>query len=185
MNLTEAAIAVRVQEERERRFRRLFETEFDYVWTSLRRLGVHSRDLDDIAQDVFVQVYRRLDEMDASRPVRPWLFAFAFRCASDWRRLARHRIETSIDTYEIPAPQPAADAAVTMAQERELVRQALQHVPLERRAVVILHDLDELPMKQIAESLGIRLFTAYSRLRVGRKEFADTVRRLRATRGER
>jgi RNA polymerase sigma-70 factor, ECF subfamily len=185
MNLTEAAVAVTVHEERELRFRRLFDTEFDYVWTSLRRLGVHSRDLDDIAQDVFVHVYRRLDENDASKPVRPWLFAFAFRCASDWRRLARHRIETSIDPNEKPALQLAADAAMTIVEERELVRQGLQHIPLERRAVVILYDLDELPMKQIAESLGIRLFTAYSRLRVGRKEFAEAVRRLRAARGER
>ena len=79
--------------DRRARFRALFENQFDYVWTSLLRLGVHARDVEDVAQDVFEHVHRRLDEYDRSRPIRPWLFAFSFRCASDWRRLARHRVE--------------------------------------------------------------------------------------------
>jgi RNA polymerase sigma-70 factor (ECF subfamily) len=185
MTLSEVGLAVTGHEERERRFRRIFEQEFNYVWTSLRRLGVHSRDLDDVAQDVFVRVYRRLDDNDASRPVRPWLFAFAFRCASDWRRQVRHRVEVALDPDTKATLEPAADATMTIAEERELVRQALQHVPFERRAVVILYEFDELPMKQIAKSLNIGVFTAYSRLRVGRKEFSDAVRRLLAARGER
>jgi RNA polymerase sigma-70 factor (ECF subfamily) len=170
--------------DRHARFRALFQRELDYVWTSLRRLGVHARDAEDVAQDVFVHVYRRLDDYDPSRPLRPWLFAFAFRCASDWRRLARHRVEAQEDPDRRPAGTTAADEVVARTQDRELLLQALEQIDLERRGVLILYELDETPMKDIAEALGIPLFTAYSRLRVARQELTAAVRRIRAQRGE-
>jgi RNA polymerase sigma-70 factor (ECF subfamily) len=165
-------------------FRTLFEREFDYVWVSLRRLGVHARDLEDVAQEVFVHVSRRLPEYDPSRPVRPWLFAFAVRCASDWRRLVRHRVEAPDGGAEFPSGAPPADVVVERAEDAALVMRALECVPIERRAVLILYEFDECSMKEIAESLSIPLFTAYSRLRTAREEFTAAVRRLRL-RGER
>ena len=66
-------------------FTGLFAAEFDYVWASLRRLGVNERDVEDIAHDVFLHVYRKLGSYDPKRPVRPWLFGFAYRAASDYR----------------------------------------------------------------------------------------------------
>jgi RNA polymerase sigma-70 factor, ECF subfamily len=170
---------------RRRRFRAVFEREFDYVWASLQRLGVAPRDLEDVAQEVFVHVHRRLDDYDPTRPIRPWLFAFAFRCASDWRRLARHRVEVMAGGAEFEAPTPAADEILARGQERALVSRALEHVEVGRRAVLILHDLEECPMTEIAEALGIPLFTSYSRLRVAREEFTVAVRRLRAQEGRR
>jgi RNA polymerase sigma-70 factor, ECF subfamily len=161
-------------------FRAVFQREFDYVWASLRRLGVHDRDAEDVAQELFVHVYRRLDDYDPTRPLRPWLFAFAFRCASDWRRLARHRVEAHEDPDHRPGQTLSADAAVERAQDHALVLQALDHVDLERRGVFILFELDQVPMKEVADALGLPLFTAYSRLRVAREEFTAAVRRIRA-----
>jgi RNA polymerase sigma-70 factor (ECF subfamily) len=180
-----AAAALPEQARRATRFRAMFHREFGYVWTSLRRLGVHERDAEDVAQDVFVRVYGKLDDYDPTRPVRPWLFAFALRAASDWRRLARHRTEASIDPDHQPSPTMSAEEAVQRANERQLVLEALEHVEIDRRAVFVLYELDETPMKDIAEALGIPLFTAYSRLRLARREFADAARRIRAQRGER
>jgi RNA polymerase sigma-70 factor (ECF subfamily) len=171
-------------EDRRARFRVIFEQELDYVWITLRRLGVHARDLEDLAQEVFVSVYRRLDDYDTSRPLRPWLFAFAFRCASDWRRLARHRVEVSDDPDRTAASTRSADDAMVHAEDLELALEALQHVEIERRAVLVLHEFDECPMKEIVRLLAIPLFTGYSRLRVGREEFTAAVRRLRAQRGK-
>jgi RNA polymerase sigma-70 factor, ECF subfamily len=168
-----------VDPERAARFRALFEREFDYVWTSLRRLGVAARDLEDLAQEVFILVDRRLDDYDPSRPIRPWLFAFAFRCASDWRRLARHRVEVLGDSWEGVAATPGADEALARAQDVELVLRALASIEIERRAVFILFELDQCSMKQIASSLRIPLFTGYSRLRTARAEFTAVVRRMR------
>jgi RNA polymerase sigma-70 factor (ECF subfamily) len=162
------------------RFRAVFEEELDYVWTSLRRLGVEARDLEDVAQEVFVAVHRHWGEYDRTRPIRPWLFAFAARCASDWRRLARHRVEVvGVPEGERAAAAPGADEVLERARERRLVLAALGQIDGDRRAVFILHDLDECPMKEAARVLGIPLFTGYSRLRVARQEFTAAVRSLR------
>jgi RNA polymerase sigma-70 factor, ECF subfamily len=160
----------------------MFERDFDYVWDSLRRLGVHPSDREDVAQEVFLRVYRRLDDFDAARPSRPWLFAFVCRCVSDWRRLAWRRVEWLEDYPEPIGSEPMADDELARAQDRALVEAAIQRVALERRPVFILHEIEECPMREIAELLGIPLFTAYSRLRVARAEFTSAIMRLSSNR---
>jgi RNA polymerase sigma-70 factor (ECF subfamily) len=56
-----------------------------------------------------------------------------------------------------------------------LVMEALNAMPFEQRAVFVLYELDETPMKEIAESLGVPVNTAYSRLRLAREVFAAHV----------
>jgi RNA polymerase sigma-70 factor (ECF subfamily) len=159
------------------RFEALFEAELPYVWTSLRRLGVAPRDLEDVAHELFLAVYKQLPTCDTSRPMRPWLFAFAVRFASDYRRLARHRIDL-LGEMEPTSTSPSPEGALADVQREQLVLQALDHVEPERRAVFVLHELDEVAMTEIAKTLGIPLNTGYSRLRVAREEFVAAVRRL-------
>jgi RNA polymerase sigma-70 factor, ECF subfamily len=165
-------------------FTRMFADHYAYVWASLRRLGVSTRDTEDLAHDVFVQVYGKLSAYDSLRPLRPWLFGFAFRVASDYRRLARHRIEVMGRDDDVAARGPLAEESLSRKQDAELVAEALNAIDLERRAVLIAFEIDESPMKDVADALQIPLQTAYSRLRVAREEFAVTVRRLRLRRGD-
>jgi RNA polymerase sigma-70 factor (ECF subfamily) len=165
-------------------FGTLFQEHFRYVWNSLRHLGVRASDVEDLTHQVFLRVYERFDECDQSRPLRPWLFAFAFRVASAHRRLARHRLEVTGMTADAPACDTGADDVLIQREECALALKALEHVELERRAVFILHDLDEVPMPEVAASLGIPLNTAYSRLRLARQEFNAAARRLRLVRGD-
>jgi RNA polymerase sigma-70 factor (ECF subfamily) len=159
------------------RFDAIFEAEFAYVWTSLRRLGVQDRDLEDLSHDVFIEVYRRIATYDTTRPIRPWLFAFAFRFASDYRKLARHRREVMGTEAEANDPQPSADRLLQMKQNQHLVERAVSKIDPDRQPVFILHELDDVPMAEIAEALGIPVNTAYSRLRLAREEFRDAVKR--------
>ncbi len=154
-------------------------------WASRRAI------LEDVAHEVFLRVHARWDEYDPSRPVRPWLFAFAFRLASDYRRLARHRREVLADagreggaTDEPPSLAPGADELLAGRDQQAVVEAALAGVDVDRRAVLLLHDLEECPMPEVAAVLGIPLNTAYSRLRVGREELVKAARRLRRERGE-
>jgi RNA polymerase sigma-70 factor (ECF subfamily) len=164
-------------------FRALFETHIQYVWRTLRRLGVRQADLADVAHDVFVVVFRRLPDFDPSRPIKPWLFGIAYRVASDHRRLRRnsHELpgEIDVDTRD---PAPPADEQLAGADDQRLVRAALGHLEEERRAVFVLFELDAVPIPDVAEALGIPLNTAYSRLRLARADFRDAVLRLRARR---
>jgi RNA polymerase sigma-70 factor, ECF subfamily len=160
-------------------FRDIFDTQLYFVWNSLRRFGVADRDVEDVAHEVFVVVDRHLAEYDPARPLRPWMFAIACRCASDYRRRAHRRYEVLVDEDPNGAEaRPAADEALMRAEEANLARRALLAVPEDRRGVVILHDFEEVAMSDVADALGIPLKTAYSRLRVGREELLAAARRL-------
>lgn len=165
-------------------FRELFDSQFAYVWNVLKRLGVQERDLEDLTQQVFLQVHSQLENYDPSRPLRPWLFAFAYHAASNYRALARHKVELSIVPPEQHDPVPNADEQLITRQELALAELALKRVAIERRAVLLLYEVEGHTMPEIAESLNIPLNTAYSRLRLARQEYEEAVRRLRAQRGE-
>ena len=149
----------------------------NYVWNTLRRLGVASADLEDLTHDTFVAVFRSWEKYDAARPLRPWLFVFALGVASDHRRLARHRLEVSA-TEEPLDDAPGAIELLLEKERQALAHEALQAVPLSRRAVLILHELDGCTVPEIAAALEIPVATAYSRLRLGRDDLAQAARRL-------
>ena len=70
---------------------------------------------------------------------------------------------------------PSPDCAFESRQDRLLLLNALEQVPLLRRAVLVMHDIDEIPMAEIAVTLSMHRFTGYSRLRKARKELAAAV----------
>ena len=161
-------------------FPQIFERHAAYVWTTLRRLGAQARDLDDLTHDVFVSVFRHLDEYDPARPIKPWLFGFAFRVASDNRRRMRRRPEVLGEPFDTHDPSPNAVEQLLARERRELAWAALETLELGRRAVLVLHELDGHPIPEVARSLGIPLATAYSRLRLARQDFDRAASRFSA-----
>ena len=105
-------------------FRALFDESASYIAASLGRLGVAPSDRDDLVVEVFVRVHRELARYDPTRPLRPWLFAFAARVASEHRRLARHRREVLGDEREVASTEAAPDRAMESAEARRLVERA-------------------------------------------------------------
>lgn len=170
------------------RFTALYHQHFDYVWNSVRRLGVPPQHQPDVTHDVFVTVFRKLDELDPSRPAKPWLFAVAFRVVRNHQRLAGYRNEklAKDDDHAIEAvdAEPSADERIGAAQDRALVRDALDALDVDRRAVLVLHDVEERPAAEIAEICEIPVKTVYSRLHSARALFTAAVRRFRLRRGE-
>lgn len=160
----------------------IFAEHFDYVWHTLQRLGVRDADLEDFSHEVFLKVHARLESYDPSRPLRPWLFGFAYRVAADYRRLARHRVEVIGASVEAIDPVRPADQRIEDAEERGLVLAALATIDLGRRAVLLMHDADEIPIPEVARELGIPVNTAYSRLRIGRDELSSAIKILRRRR---
>jgi RNA polymerase sigma-70 factor, ECF subfamily len=158
-------------------FRTLFDRELPYVWTTLRRLGIAEKDREDLCHEVFFRVHQRLSTYDPQRPAKPWLCAFAVRVASEHRRRAVVRNE------DLGGADDAADLAVAPAStegsdDKELVDLALDALDLDKRAVLVLHDLDGETVPEIAKGLGVPEGTVYSRLRAARTEFTAAVRRL-------
>jgi RNA polymerase sigma-70 factor (ECF subfamily) len=160
----------------------LFDEQFDYLWNTLRRLGVRDADTEDLVHEVFLKIYQRRAQYDPGRPLRPWLFGFAHRVAADYRRLARNRFEvlvTPADAANAPAPEEGIEAR----ERKALVYAALQSVELERRAVLVMHDLDGVTIPEIARTMEIPVNTAYSRLRLAREDLAAAARRMHKAEG--
>jgi RNA polymerase sigma-70 factor (ECF subfamily) len=167
-------------------FRPLFRAHFRFVCLTLRRLGVRASDVEDVAQEVFVVVHRKLGAFDDTRSVELWLFGICARAAAAHRRLARHRRQVQTDEPpDLPSEGPSPDEHIVADQDRQLVLAALDAIDPQRRAVFVMYDLNEFSATDIAETLSIPVNTVYSRLRVAREEFRQAVRRLRASRGMR
>jgi RNA polymerase sigma-70 factor, ECF subfamily len=156
----------------------VYEQQFDYVWQSLRRLGVGAADVEDAVHDVFLVVQRRLGDYDPSRPMRPWLFGIAYRIVSERRRRGRG-VEVPADDHEVQAVadgRPSPEARFATEQARRRVHRALGELPIEQRAVLVMHDLEGHSASEVAEAIGVPLNTVYSRLRLARAKFVAAVR---------
>jgi RNA polymerase sigma-70 factor (ECF subfamily) len=166
-----------------RDFAAIFEREFSYVWRTLARLGIHEADREDLANEVFFHIYRQLPNADLDRPLRPWIFAFAFRIASSHRRLARNRLERPDELVEAVDGAPSPHDALERREARDLVDAGLAELSLEQRAVFVLHEIDGCDMPEVVAALAIPLNTGYSRLRAARAKFTSAVRRIQEERG--
>lgn len=156
-------------------YQRLYEVELAYVVRTLRRLGVAAADIEDVAHDVFVVAFRKRDERDRERPVRPWLFGIAFRVVGNYRQKAHRSREVSSEHHDTRAAgrNPEQETA-----DRELLLSAMDVLDLEHRAAVVLVDLEGLTGPDVAEVLGVPLNTVYSRVRNARSKLLRRVREL-------
>lgn len=150
-----------------------FRRELSYVIRTLRRLGVSPNDVEDLAHEVFIVLFQSWEKYDPTRPFQAYVFGIAFRVAANHFRKRRREVLHAV--MEVGAAGPRPDQTLEANQMRALALRALKRVPMQRRAVLIMHDIDKLPMGEIAESLSIHRFTGYSRLRKARKEFAAAV----------
>lgn len=147
----------------------LFRQHAQFVWRALRRLGVREGDVDDVCQEVFVVVVRRLSTFEGRSSIRTWIYGIAARAASDYRRSGRVRREVVTEAPPEPSSAPTQDDAIAAGEARAMLDELLETLDDERRAVFVLYEIEELTMPEVAEALGCPLQTAYSRLHAARK----------------
>jgi RNA polymerase sigma-70 factor (ECF subfamily) len=158
----------------------LVQANADFVWRSLRRLGVPDAWADDATQQVFVVAQQKITNIQAGRE-RAFLFSVSMNVAAHVRRAAARRREVFGDDATLLAdPAPSQDAALDRCRARALLDQVLDEMPEELRSVFVLAELEELTLSEIARMLEIPQGTATSRLRRAREEFHKQAQRLRA-----
>lgn len=160
----------------------VFEEHHQYVRHTLRRLGTRAANLEDLTQDVFVVFYRRRCDYDPSRPLRRWLGGIALRVATAYRRRGQSAEVLGWEADNVPDGAPLPDDKLASNQDFALVLEALDAVALDRRIVLMMHEVDDVAMPEIARSLEIPVGTAWSRLRLARDDFKATLTRLRVSR---
>jgi RNA polymerase sigma-70 factor (ECF subfamily) len=153
----------------------IYRAQFPFVWRSLRGLGFGESEAEDLAQDVFLVVRRRLPDFDRSRPMRPWLFGILRRVAKD-RRRSSARTERRLRLIG-PAPDtsPSADRRVAQAEAADFVDRFLATLDESRRTIFLLSEAEGMSGTEIAEALSLNRNTVYTRLRAARQQFAAAI----------
>jgi RNA polymerase sigma-70 factor (ECF subfamily) len=162
----------------------------DFVWLTLQRMGVRDADVEDLLQEVFVVVHRRLHTFDDSARMTTWLFGICLRVAAGYRRRAHFRMERV--TGEVPeqatADEGSPESEAAAGEARARLGAVLDGMELEERALFVMFEIDEVSCEKIAEMLGVPVGTVYSRLHAARKSFQKALARFEAreaTRGAR
>ncbi|HEV7556023.1 MAG TPA: sigma-70 family RNA polymerase sigma factor [Kofleriaceae bacterium] len=155
----------------------MFHDHFDFVWRSVRRLGVPPESVDDAAQEVFVVASRKLDAIVVGKE-KAFLFGTAVRVASDARRASNRRRRSPDEPPDTRDPTPPPDELVDRKRARELLDDVIAAIPDDVRPVFVLFELEGLTMAEIATVLDLRPGTVASRLRRAREVFAESIARL-------
>lgn len=165
--------------------RTIYREQGRFVWLSLQRLGIHPSDLDDVAQDVFMVVHRRLDTFDRRARISTWLFGICMRVAANYRRRRRwtREVLSGGSDDDRPAALTAADDVLVRREQRELAERALNRLEIAKRATFVMFEIESLSCLEIAEVMNVPVGTVYSRLHSARRQLEKALSRDLARRG--
>lgn len=176
---SDAELMLRVREGDDGSFAELLERHRDPVVNFLYRMVQNAAVAEELAQDVFLRVYRARKSYEPSAKFTTWLYRIATNVALNHLRDGRMaRQAAAIDDpdsdvgRELRATEPNAEQRLVAQSLGWEVRQAVMALPAKQRAAVLLHKYQELDYRQIAASLGCSesavkslLFRAYETLR--------------------
>jgi RNA polymerase sigma-70 factor (ECF subfamily) len=157
----------------------IFSDQADFVWRSLRRLGVPIADVDDALQEVFLVVYRRIADYEDRGFLRAWLFSISRQVSSHYHR-GMKRAEERQRGLVVSVTAPDVEEIVARHEAEELVNGFLDELQEPQRSVFYLSDIEGLTAPEIAAALDVNLNTVYGRLRQARKRFEALLTRRQA-----
>lgn len=168
-------------------FEAVYDEHFALVWRTVRRLGVPDALVDDVVQEVFLVVHRRLDDFEGRSSLKTWVCAIVARVASDARRSLRRKsphtrsADAAVDADTV-ADEDAANPHERTARNEgvRLLHRLLDELDDDKRVVLVLAELEQLSVPEIAEALGENVNTVYARLRAARHAFEKAALRERA-----
>jgi RNA polymerase sigma-70 factor (ECF subfamily) len=166
----------------------LYEQHFAFVWRSARRLGIVDSALEDVAQEVFLVVHRRLDSLERGARIRSWLFSIVVRVVSDARRSLRRKpanlggtARSGLDVDGIGTSAAGPEDSLARVEAQRVMDAVLDGMTDARRQVFILAELEQMSVPDIAAAVGANVNTAYARLRAARADFERGAARARAS----
>jgi RNA polymerase sigma-70 factor (ECF subfamily) len=169
-------------------FESVYSDHFAFVWRMARRLGVPDASVDDVVQDVFLVLHRRLDEYDGRASVRSWLFGILSLVVNDYRRRHRRKAAPCVPSppdwgsdIAAASAEPSPAALAERSEQVALLKRLLELLDDDKRTILVLAYLEQMTVPEIAELLGLNLNTAYSRLRAAKRSFDELYRAERSS----
>ncbi|WP_293096783.1 sigma-70 family RNA polymerase sigma factor [Moorena sp. SIO3I6] len=166
---TDTELVLQCQQGNQQSFRQLYRRYQQRVRSTIYQLcGAYA--LDDLVQEVFLRVWKGLPKLRQPSQFSTWLYRICWNVASDQRgKLQRQRafnLQLPEDTADLPLKNAKSSYTPDLMQlhYQDIIQQAMQQLSLNHRAVLVLHDLEDLPQKEVAKILGIAIGTVKSRL---------------------
>jgi RNA polymerase sigma-70 factor (ECF subfamily) len=165
-------------------FDAVYEAHVDFAWRAARRMGLGAADAEDVVQEAFVVVHRRLAEFEGRADIKTWVFKILLH-------LVRHHFRTHLRR---PGDRAADDpssvqelvtdhdpaAALERSEAVDVLDRLLGQLDDDKREVLVLTEIEQMTLAQIAEVTGANPNTVASRLRAARQEFEKLLSRFQA-----
>lgn len=143
-------------------FRQLYRRYQQRVRSTLYQL-CGSSSVDDLVQEVFLRAWKGLPKWQQKAKFSTWLYRITLNVAADQRQQfarARTQIQKLARTVASESDAPSLENL----HYQDIVQRGLANLSYDRRTVLVLHDLEEVPQKEVAQILGIPVGTVKSRL---------------------
>ena len=172
-------------------FEKIYNEYAGFVWRNARRLGVPASGAEDVVQDVFIVVQRRLPDFDGRAPLQSWLFGILVRVVRHYRRSYQRKDARCVSLEQDPghcnntvARTSSPSEQAENAERLRLLEHLLGQLDESKRTLLVLSELEGWTLREIAEHLGSNTNTVHSRLRVAKRAFDDLHRRWLAEKGD-
>ena len=168
-------------------FQEVYRTFFDDVCRWIWALGGPAAERDDLVQDVFLIVHRRLHTFDGEN-LAGWLYQITRHRVRDFRRLRWFRVfltRARLDDPRVEArvtPGQGPEAALGSKETRELLARLLAKLPESQRAAFVLFEVEGYSGQEIARLQGVPINTVWARIHKARAKLATSLKRLREDR---
>ncbi len=164
-------------------FEAVYESMVDYVWNVVCRMGVPQADAEDVVQEVFVTVYRRLGEFEGRAQLKTWVFRIAVHLVQHYFRTHARKPGDRASTkgteiHALVDPRENGPASQVERRERyDALDRVLGQLDEGKRLVFVLAELEQLTLVEIGEVVGANPNTVATRLRAARQAFEKALAR--------
>ncbi|HHH27162.1 MAG TPA: sigma-70 family RNA polymerase sigma factor [Polyangiaceae bacterium] len=164
-------------------FEAVYEAHVDHVWRAARRLGVAPASLEDIVQEVFIVVHRKLATFEGRSSLETWLYGITLMVVRNHRRSRRRKPLDVGEGAEIAlndAPISEREQPDALAERRRAgatVHDVLDRLPEDLREALVMAELEGMSGPEIAEVTGLGVATVYGRIRKARAKFDEALKR--------
>jgi RNA polymerase sigma-70 factor, ECF subfamily len=149
-----------------------------YVFSVAYRVTGNHRDAEEVTQDVFIRMYRKLGTFAFKSAFSTWIYRIAMNTAINlYRKRSKERGRNCLFKDDLDYTKSADEKDVAEGLEREdnekLVRSMLESLPEKQRACVVLREIEGLKYEEVAAVLGININTVRSRLSRAREKLVS------------
>jgi RNA polymerase sigma-70 factor (ECF subfamily) len=171
------------QEGKQARFEELIMPHLDAAYNLARWLTRNEHDAQDVAQEAFLRAFKFFDSFRGSNS-RSWLLSIVRNASYDWLQKNRKGELTTVFDEQLHGVEASEEQTPLPTEvDQEIVRQAIEALPVEFREVTILREMEGMSYKEIAQISGVPIGTVMSRLARARKQLqTGLTERLRSER---